>query len=73
MIIANWKCNGSKEMIFSWGKDYKREFDNNDTFVGVAPPSIYLSHFSQEDSLSNIVGLGAQDVDHLHGSMEPCK
>jgi Triosephosphate isomerase len=67
MIIANWKCNGSKEMIFSWGKDYERECDDNDIFVGVAPPSIYFSQFSREESLSNIVELGVQDVDHLRG------
>ena len=68
MIIANWKCNGSKEMIFSWSKDYKGECADNDTFVGVAPPSIYFSKFSREDSLLNIVGWGVQDVDHLDGS-----
>ena len=68
MIIANWKCNGSKEMMFSWGKDYERECDDNDTFVGVAPPSIYFSQFSKEDSFLNIIGWGVQDVDHSDGS-----
>ena len=68
MIIANWKCNGSKEMMSLWSKDYDRECDDNDIFVGVAPPSIYFSQFSREDNLSNIVRLGVQDVDHLHGS-----
>ena len=68
MIIANWKCNGSKEMMSSWSKDYDRECDDNDIFVGVAPPSIYFSHYSREDSFSNNVGWGVQDVDYLNGS-----
>ena len=68
MIIANWKCNGSKEMMSSWSKDYDRECNDNDIFVGVAPPSIYFSKFSREDSFSNIVGWGVQDVDYLDGS-----
>jgi len=68
MIIANWKCNGSKEMMSSWCKDYDRECNDNDIFVGVAPPSIYFSKFSREDSFSNIVGWGVQDVDYLDGS-----
>ena len=75
MIIANWKCNGSLRMIFSWTEDYEKECDNNgyiskthgDTFVGVAPPSIYLSTFIQEHNYLNIYG-GSQDVDHLDGS-----
>ena len=68
MIIANWKCNGSKEMISSWSKDYDRECEDNDIFVGVAPPSIYFSQFTKEDSFSKIVGWGVQDVDYLDGS-----
>ena len=75
MIIGNWKCNGSLEMMFSWTEDYEKECHNNgyiskthgDTFVGVAPPSIYLSTFIQENNYLNICG-GAQDVDHLDGS-----
>ena len=75
MIIGNWKCNGSLRMMFSWTEDYEKECDNNgyiskthgDTFVGVAPPSIYLSTFIQEHNYLNIFG-GAQDVDHLDGS-----
>ena len=54
MIIANWKCNGNKEMMFSWTADYERECDDNDTFVGVAPPSIYFKQFCIENSLSLI-------------------
>ena len=49
MIIANWKCNGSIEMMLSWTDDYVEECDDIhtfDTFVGVAPPSIYFETFS---------------------------
>ena len=67
MIIANWKCNGNKEMMFSWTADYERECDDNDTFVGVAPPSIYFKQFCIENSFLNILG-GVQDVDYLDGS-----
>tara|TARA_B100001113_G_scaffold102450_1_gene82918 strand:- start:367 stop:1098 length:732 start_codon:yes stop_codon:yes gene_type:complete len=68
MIIGNWKCNGSNEMIVSWCADYDRELNGNDAYVAVAPPSIYFSKFNSENKLSNIVGWGAQDVDHLDGS-----
>ena len=68
MIIANWKCNGSKDMMRSWAADYDRECSGNDAFVGVAPPSIYFGPFSQGNSLFNIVGWGVQDVDYLDGS-----
>ncbi len=72
MIIANWKCNGSKEMMSSWSKDYDRECKDSDIFVGVAPPSIYFSQFTKEDSFSKIVGWGVQDVDYLDGSRTGC-
>ena len=68
MIIANWKCNGSKEMMLSWSANYDRELDGNDIFVGVAPPAIYFNPFSRENGLFNVVGWGVQDVDHLDGS-----
>ena len=70
MIIANWKCNGSIEMMFSWTDDYVKECDDIhtfDTFVGVAPPSIYFEPFSVEISHLNVLG-GVQDIDYLDGS-----
>ena len=67
MIIGNWKCNGNREMMFSWTADYERECDDNDTFVGVAPPSIYVEQFCIENNYLNIFR-GVQDVDHLDGS-----
>ena len=68
MIIANWKCNGGKEMMLSWAKDYDRECDGIDTFVGVAPPLIYYGQLSKENIPSNTVGWGVQDVDYTGGS-----
>ena len=70
MIIANWKCNGSIEMMLSWTDDYVEECDDIhtfDTFVGVAPPSIYFEPFSVEISHLNVLG-GVQDIDYLDGS-----
>ena len=32
MIIANWKCNGSVEMMLSWTDDYVKECDDIHTF-----------------------------------------
>ena len=70
MIIANWKCNGSKEMIFSWFENYSKEIDCGDVppTVGVAPPLIYFSYFNDENTSLKFVEWGVQDVDHLDGS-----
>ena len=52
MIIANWKCNGSTEMILSWFEAYNIEFDfenyDFDIFIGLALPSIYLNYFDRD-------------------------
>ena len=35
MIVANWKCNGSREMIHDWLKQYEDAYISFDkTFVG---------------------------------------
>ena len=50
MIIANWKCNGSKSMISEWFSDFSINYiETNELFIGIAPPSIYI-----ENVLSNI-------------------
>tara|TARA_B100001564_G_scaffold319343_1_gene296511 strand:- start:360 stop:1097 length:738 start_codon:yes stop_codon:yes gene_type:complete len=67
MIIANWKCNGSKEMMVSWAKDYDSECNGIEAFVGVAPPSIYYGQLSKENIPFNTVGWGVQDVDYSSG------
>ena len=62
MIIANWKCNGSTEMILSWFEAYNIEFDfenyDFDIFIGLALPSIYLNYFDREDSQFNFAEWG---------------
>ena len=70
MIIANWKCNGSKKMIQDWSKHYKDTyipFEN--TLVGIAPPYIYVE---QLINLINAHGLdiqiGVQDIDISSGA-----
>ncbi len=70
MIIANWKCNGSKEMMFSWFENYSKEIDCGDVppTVGVAPPLIYFGYFNDENTSLRFVEWGVQDVDHLDES-----
>ena len=69
MIIANWKCNGTKKMIFSWFEDYGKEVNFVDVppIVGVAPPSIYFGYFSRENASLKFIEWGLQDADHLDG------
>ena len=70
MIVANWKCNGSKKMIQDWLKNYMEKLiSSTDTYIGMAPPYIYVEHFM---NLSNEYGLdiklGVQDVDKSSGA-----
>ena len=70
MIIANWKCNGSKSMISEWFSEFSLNYiETNESFIGIAPPSIYI-----ENVLANIptkligVNIGAQDIDTSSGA-----
>ena len=70
MIIANWKCNGSKSMISEWFGEFSLNYiKTNNSFIGIAPPSIYI-----ENVLANIptkligVNIGAQDIDTSSGA-----
>ena len=70
MIVANWKCNGSTEMIQDWLKHYKNTCIPLDkTFVGIAPPYLYVEHLT---NLINAHGLdikiGVQDIDISSGA-----
>ena len=66
MIIANWKCNGSREMYKSWSADFSKELLlNDDTYLGLAPPSIFFVDI--KSYLSCIPFIGVQDVDFLDG------
>tara|TARA_B100000965_G_scaffold71350_1_gene56312 strand:- start:512 stop:1255 length:744 start_codon:yes stop_codon:yes gene_type:complete len=70
MIIANWKCNGSKSMISEWVSDFSVNYiETNGPFIGIAPPSIYI-----DNVLANIptkligVNIGSQDIDTSSGA-----
>ena len=66
MIIANWKCNGSTEMYKSWSVDFSNELlHKKDTYLGIAPPSIYFGDI--KSYLTCIPFIGVQDVDYLDG------
>ena len=66
MIIANWKCNGSVEMFKSWSADFSKDLLlNNDTYLGLAPPSIYFGDIKSYPTC--IPFIGVQDVDFLNG------
>ena len=67
MIIANWKCNGSLEMFKSSSADFSKDLLlNDDTYLGLAPPSIYFGDI--KSYLTCIPFIGVQDVDFLNGA-----
>tara|TARA_B100000963_G_scaffold200072_1_gene174186 strand:- start:3455 stop:4201 length:747 start_codon:yes stop_codon:yes gene_type:complete len=72
MIVANWKCNGSKEMIQGWLKDYKERYffsKQKSTFVGIAPPFIYVDYLSRcIDDINLSISLGVQNIDPSDGA-----
>ena len=70
MIVANWKCNGSKTMIDAWFKNYiKDSEESNGVFVGIAPPTIYIERvadIAKKNSLQ--IKAGSQDIDISSGA-----
>ena len=51
MIIANWKCNGSKLMINEWFESYKNMVKNNGVgagILGIAPPALFINDVNIE-------------------------
>jgi triosephosphate isomerase len=69
MIIANWKCNGSKSMINHWWKEFSKTYNETDnTFIGIAPPSIYIQYLEgfTSNALTDIK-IGSQDIDISSG------
>ena len=70
MIVANWKSNGSKAMIDTWFKNYIKDVvDSNVTFIGIAPPTIYIervANIAKKNSLQ--IMTGSQDVDISSGA-----
>ena len=70
MIIANWKCNGSKAMINEWTNNFLTSyFETNKTFIGIAPPSIYIESLI-ETELNKLeeINIGSQDIDISSGA-----
>ena len=70
MIVANWKCNGSKEMILNWSKHYEDEYIPFDkTFVGIAPPYLYVEHLTNSINTHGLdIKIGVQDIDISSGA-----
>ena len=69
MIIANWKCNGTKSMINHWWKEFSKTYNETDnTFIGIAPPSIYIQYLESftSNALTDIK-IGSQDIDISSG------
>ena len=70
MIVANWKCNGSKAMINEWTNNFLTNYvEIRKTFIGIAPPSIYIESFL-ETNLSKLkeINIGSQDIDISSGA-----
>ena len=72
LVIANFKMNGSKELIESWVKDFHEEKESNKTII-VALPSPYLSNY--KDSNFNLAGqmfqINHPELSH-HNSRRKC-
>ena len=70
MIVANWKCNGSKAMINEWTNNFLTNYvETNKAFIGIAPPSIYIESLL-ETELNKLVeiNIGSQDIDISSGA-----
>ena len=70
MIIANWKCNGSKAMINEWANNFLTNYvEMNKAFIGIAPPSIYIeSILDTKISKLKEINIGSQDIDITSGA-----
>jgi triosephosphate isomerase len=70
MIVANWKCNGSREMIQDWSKHYKdTHIPIDKTYVGIAPPYLYVEHLTNSINAYGLdINTGVQDVDISSGA-----
>ena len=71
MIIANWKCNGSKQMIFTWFEEFVKNYISKESsYIGIAPPTIYLEYVKRIISEKSLeIKLGTQDLDAASGAM----
>ena len=70
MIVANWKCNGSKTMINEWTNNFLSNYvEMKKAFIGIAPPSIYIESIL-DTKLSKLkeINIGSQDIDISNGA-----
>ena len=70
MIIANWKCNGSKAMINTWTNNFLTNYDETKkAFIGIAPPSIYIESLLETELNKFVeINIGSQDIDISSGA-----
>ena len=68
MLIANWKSNGSKAMAINWFHNFfdKYSIKNHETFIGIAPPYVYIEQINSLKK-SNI-NTGLQDIEPFSGA-----
>ena len=62
-LVANWKLNGSKEFNTQWALEFFRNFNGkNFSYLGVAPPSIYIDHIKAVLA-GHEIKIGSQNID----------
>ena len=62
-LVANWKLNGSKAFNTQWALEFFRNFNGkNFSYLGVAPPSIYIDHIKGLLAGQEIK-IGSQNID----------
>ena len=68
MLIANWKSNGSKAMAKNWFNKFFEKYNlkNDETFIGIAPPFVYIEQINILKK-SNI-NTGLQDIEPFSGA-----
>ena len=70
MIVANWKCNGSKKMIHEWVKEFKGTYVSSDElYLGIAPAYIHVEHLAYSLSSNDLdIKYGVQNIDLSNGA-----
>tara|TARA_Y100001935_G_scaffold129457_1_gene107355 strand:- start:26 stop:763 length:738 start_codon:yes stop_codon:yes gene_type:complete len=70
MIVANWKCNGSKIMIQDWISKFKETYvTSNNSYIGIAPSYIYIEHLSNNLKANSLdITYGVQNIDLSSGA-----
>ena len=70
MIVANWKCNGSKKMIQDWIYKFKETYiPSHNAYVGIAPSYIHIEHLSNNLKTNSLdIACGVQNIDLSSGA-----